>query len=581
MFFNTYLVLYCRKDQFWKIADFGLTSEGTSRRAKTTLYSRGTSSYRAPELIRDEKYTNKVDIWATGCIFYEVLFKEKAFSNDFAALEFARSVGSDKILRLPFERASLFYEISEIMKKPVTDLLHDMIHIDPQRRPSAKYVRKTILGIENIFQQASECHDGLIVISEADTATTYKPSTPGLFDLSSLERYPSLFAHKSDDVPYIDYFLNQVKYIFPYFEIFPRITNEIFQRATENQGLFHTVLSVSHFIADTRLKRSLMSAFHHEQQALGLIQKSISGTDISEAIAISIAMLVWQNLQQGNRRPLNHHLHGLHLIIQEIQRRGQNGTNGPTPLLMQIWRLSIRLDLLASTLYFPHRPLFSPVPMNQDHLHEPWIRLSMHPEQSTEWTLALLALEDLFHRTSHVARKVYKLRRFLNSAQQIQHWTSALLAELEHWRTRDIILKAQSYERKVNEGNTSLHSTCKCAFLQYPPLRVHNKFYANLLNTWRTIYILIDLMKVPEIGPGQRKQRFQYAVEICRTFASLGLDDMFQLGKVTTVFITGIALGGQQSPVETEWLYEMIKSLHVLFPLNRDATVCSFSCLDS
>lgn len=44
------LVLYRRAEMTWKITDFGLTVEATSKRARVTQFSRGTTSYRAPEL---------------------------------------------------------------------------------------------------------------------------------------------------------------------------------------------------------------------------------------------------------------------------------------------------------------------------------------------------------------------------------------------------------------------------------------------------------------------------------------------------------------------------------------------------
>ena len=47
-------VLYSRQEGVWKIGDFGLTMEGTSQRGHTTRYARGTSSYRAPELLRSQ-----------------------------------------------------------------------------------------------------------------------------------------------------------------------------------------------------------------------------------------------------------------------------------------------------------------------------------------------------------------------------------------------------------------------------------------------------------------------------------------------------------------------------------------------
>jgi|JI6StandDraft_1071083.scaffolds.fasta_scaffold07450_8 serine/threonine protein kinase len=42
----------------------------------------GTLSYRAPELLLgDKRYTKAVDVWATGCIFYELLKRTTLFTG--------------------------------------------------------------------------------------------------------------------------------------------------------------------------------------------------------------------------------------------------------------------------------------------------------------------------------------------------------------------------------------------------------------------------------------------------------------------------------------------------------------------
>lgn len=84
------LVLYSSYNKLWKIADFGLTTEGTSKLAITTVYSKGTEGYRAPELLsEDPKFSNKVDIWAMGCILYELVVRKKAFAGDQIFREFS------------------------------------------------------------------------------------------------------------------------------------------------------------------------------------------------------------------------------------------------------------------------------------------------------------------------------------------------------------------------------------------------------------------------------------------------------------------------------------------------------------
>jgi serine/threonine protein kinase len=131
----TFLVLYSRAQHSWKIADFGLTTEGTSQRSYTTHYSRGTSSYRAPELVRSGTYNNKVDIWAIGCILYEVVTLQKAFSTDNAVYEYSvqQAVNGEKA-RLPLDLG--VYQ-DEWFEKMIGDLLQTMLQIDSSMRPSA------------------------------------------------------------------------------------------------------------------------------------------------------------------------------------------------------------------------------------------------------------------------------------------------------------------------------------------------------------------------------------------------------------------------------------------------------------
>ena len=245
----------------------------------------------------------------------------------------------------------------------------------------------------------------------------------------------------------MDYFRCEVKVVLPYFEIFPSMVTDILCRATTDRGLFHTVLSVSHLIADSRLHRSLLPAFQHQTEALSILQQQISATDITEALAISVAMLAWLNISRCNRPTLNQHLHGLFLIFQEIQTQCQP----QSPLLKQIWRFSIRLDLLATTLFFPRTPLFPPVPVNEDHLHREWVRLSTKTDLDTEWTLASFALDNLMHRAAHISMKAYELRKQHpeQSSIQISKWIQSLLLEHAQWCTRPIVLQAETLRSKT------------------------------------------------------------------------------------------------------------------------------------
>jgi Fungal specific transcription factor domain len=384
--------------------------------------------------------------------------------------------------------------------------------------------------------------------------------------------------HDSQDSLYMDYFRRRVKLVLPYFEVFPLMTDEIMCRATYDRGLQHTVLSVSHLIADARLHRSLVPAFQHQTQALSLLQKALSTTDITEALTISVAMLAWLNMARSNRPTLNQHLEGLYLIFQELFSRNRPFSS----LMKQVWRFSLRLDLLATVLFFPRVPLFPPVGPDEERFNREWVRESTSADL-TEWTLASFALDNLMHRASHLAMEVYESRSQKEPGQvpstQIEEWIQLLLEEHNAWLLRPIVQQGMVGERLLNAVKVEDEATTS-SFLDYPPLQIQDNFYANMMNSWRAIYIFIDLIAKPQVGPvdGTSSKRYEYAVDICRTYAALPRDELFPLGKIISVFFAGVAFGGSRlSPEHVKWLDDtMLIFLQEHLPLNAAAVVVSF-----
>jgi serine/threonine protein kinase len=93
-------VLYSESHKCWKITDFGTASEATSKHMNTTRYSRGTASYRAPEVIaEDPRFNNRADIWALGCIIYEMSTGVKLFRDDYSVLRYSET----KRLKMPVD----------------------------------------------------------------------------------------------------------------------------------------------------------------------------------------------------------------------------------------------------------------------------------------------------------------------------------------------------------------------------------------------------------------------------------------------------------------------------------------------
>ena len=146
------IALYSSQQRVWKIADFGLATEGTSKHHHTTRYARGTSSYRAPELVNNGKFTNKVDIWALGCILFEVIFLQKAFLGDYAVQDYSHKFrASGEKLQFPLDLAICQ---EETFRKSIESLIHKMLEVDASLRPSAV----DLLGILDVAfgQRSSE-----------------------------------------------------------------------------------------------------------------------------------------------------------------------------------------------------------------------------------------------------------------------------------------------------------------------------------------------------------------------------------------------------------------------------------------
>jgi len=77
----------------WKIGDFGTTTAGTERRLLISSKQRGTTSYMGPELFPehgDAQFNQMSDIFALGCITWELFFQNIAFPTLSSVYEYAR-----------------------------------------------------------------------------------------------------------------------------------------------------------------------------------------------------------------------------------------------------------------------------------------------------------------------------------------------------------------------------------------------------------------------------------------------------------------------------------------------------------
>lgn len=131
--------MYSRESSAWKVADFGLTSEGTASKLLETTMAKGTEGYRAPELILNKVYNNKVDVWSMGCVLHELATKKRLFTSDYAVLQF---YVENREFSSTMDNAGNDQEVAGILEVVAT-----MVQREPSQRPSASQLYDKFLGL--------------------------------------------------------------------------------------------------------------------------------------------------------------------------------------------------------------------------------------------------------------------------------------------------------------------------------------------------------------------------------------------------------------------------------------------------
>lgn len=104
---------------------------------KTTL-SRGTASYRAPELLSDSPvYTNKVDTWAFGCIFFEIMTGKRQFGSDWEVQQLTQTAVDPITGRLGHADSDVLMSIAR--------LIMETLRVDWTARPTCAEIYKSIV----------------------------------------------------------------------------------------------------------------------------------------------------------------------------------------------------------------------------------------------------------------------------------------------------------------------------------------------------------------------------------------------------------------------------------------------------
>jgi serine/threonine protein kinase len=105
-----------------KIADFGLSKIVWDSQTMTPC---GTVGYTAPEIVKDERYSKSVDMWALGCVLYTLLCGFPPFYDE------SIQALTEKVARGQYTFLSPWWDS---ISKSAKDLISHLLTVDPVRR---------------------------------------------------------------------------------------------------------------------------------------------------------------------------------------------------------------------------------------------------------------------------------------------------------------------------------------------------------------------------------------------------------------------------------------------------------------
>ncbi|KAM0459784.1 hypothetical protein ACHAPV_000035 [Trichoderma viride] len=105
-----------------KIADFGLSKIVWETQTMTPC---GTVGYTAPEIVKDERYSKSVDMWALGCVLYTLLCGFPPFYDE------SIEVLTEKVAKGEYTFLSPWWDD---ISKSAKDLISHLLTVDPEKR---------------------------------------------------------------------------------------------------------------------------------------------------------------------------------------------------------------------------------------------------------------------------------------------------------------------------------------------------------------------------------------------------------------------------------------------------------------
>jgi serine/threonine-protein kinase CTR1 len=118
-----------------KISDFGLARVAATNMDSEKMTQAGTPYWSAPELLRNEVYNEKVDVYSCAIVFYEIYGQRSPYEHKNSMEVSVQVTTPDKITGKYLRPDMSFKEFSE-MPEDVETLIIKMWDNDPTKRPT-------------------------------------------------------------------------------------------------------------------------------------------------------------------------------------------------------------------------------------------------------------------------------------------------------------------------------------------------------------------------------------------------------------------------------------------------------------
>ncbi|CAL6051543.1 Kinase [Hexamita inflata] len=138
-----------------KLGDFGI-AKVLSQPEQMALTQVGTPYYLSPEIVRDQGYNNKSDIWSLGCVLYELCTFNRVFTGQSLYVVFTKIIMEK---HTPIDSSQYSSDLSDIVNLMLTK--------DPEKRPSVNQllslpsIRKWVPRLLSKKTQEQEFPEGL------------------------------------------------------------------------------------------------------------------------------------------------------------------------------------------------------------------------------------------------------------------------------------------------------------------------------------------------------------------------------------------------------------------------------------